>query len=238
MNSHRESEPAPIHTASPTPRRFSRRGLFISFFNRLSLCGLMSTTSRPSVAEEKSREFSNLARYVTPHDITAAMARRNRIAKYLRETDAPEVGIFWFIQESGGAPKILAFSVALQQGKAYGMYIDSPEDHVSFFRTMKRIMGPVLHDSGPKDWPRGRVLFNTAMKHFEVDLNKQLLAPHFRAKILDHFRLPEASTVFSPDPHYAETRFTFGSKGPQERALVEAIPEALNVESPTSPLGE
>jgi hypothetical protein len=57
------------------------------------------------------------------------------------------------------------------------------------------------------------------MRHFEVDLNKQLLAPQFRAAILDHFRLPKASTVFMPDPHYAETRFTFGPKGPLERAL-------------------
>ena len=84
---------------------------------------------------------------------------------------------------------------------------------------MNHVISPLLRDSGPKDWPRGRVLFNTAMKHFEVDLNRQLLAPQFTAEILNYFRLPKASTVFSLDPHYAETRFTFGLHGPQDHGL-------------------
>ncbi len=96
------------------------------------------------------------------------------------------------------------------------MYINGPDDHVSFWKTMNPVMSPLLRDSGPRDWPRGRVLFNTAMKHFEVDLNRQLVAPQFRAEILAYFRLPKASTVFSCDPHYAETRFTFGPQGPEE----------------------
>jgi len=219
MNSYRESEHAITNNFASTSRCSSRRGLVISFFKRLSWCGLISATSRASVAEKESRAFSTLARYVIPQDITTAITRRQRIAKHLREADAPEVGIFWFIQAPGGAPEIVGSSVAVQQGKAYGVYIDGPEDHVSFWETMNRVMSPLLRGSGPKDWPRGRVLFNTAMMHFEVDLNRQLLTPQFIEEILDYFRLPKASTVFSPDPHYAETRFTFGRQGPQERGL-------------------
>lgn len=55
------------------------------------------------------------------------------------------------------------------------------------------------------------------MRHFEVDLNRQLVAPQFRAEIMAYFRLPEASTVFKYDPHYAETRFVFGPQGPLDR---------------------
>jgi hypothetical protein len=171
------------------------------------------------VPEAKSKALPNLAKYVTPHDIVAAIARRQHIAKQLRKAGAPEVGIFWFIQQPGGAPELIASSVALQLGKAYGVYIDGREDHVGSWGTFMPTMRPVLRGFGPKDWPRGRVLFNTAMRHFEVDLNKQLLAPQFRAEILDYFRLPKASTVFIPDPHYTETRFTFGPKGPLERAF-------------------
>ena len=215
MDFYRESENAITDNVSSAPDCSSRRGLVISFLKRLSWCGLIST-SRASVAEKESEAFSKLTSYVTIHDITAAIARRQRIAKHLQEADAPEVGIFWFIQEPGGTPEIIASSVPVQQGKTYGMYINGPDDHISFWRTMSPVMSPLLHDSGPKDWPRGRVLFNTAMKHFEVDLNRQLVAPEFRAEILAHFRLPKASTVFRSDPHYAETRFRFGPQGPQE----------------------
>jgi hypothetical protein len=179
MNSYRESE----HAITDNEASTSRRGLVISSFKRLSWCGLISVASRTSVAEKESRAIPPLARYVTPRDITAAIARRQRIANHLREADTPEVGIFWFIQEPAGAPEIVASSVAVPQGTAYGMYIDGPEDHVSFWKTMNRVMNPLLRGHGAKDWPRGRVLFNTAMKHFEVDLNRQLLAPQFREEI-------------------------------------------------------
>src|SRR5579863_4579731 len=98
MNSYRESEIALTHPASTSPR-FSRRNLAISCFKRLRWCGLMSATSGGSLAREISEASSNLARYVTMHDVTAAMVRRERIAGYLRRAGVPEVGIFWFIQE-------------------------------------------------------------------------------------------------------------------------------------------
>jgi hypothetical protein len=161
----------------------------------------------------ESDESPNLARYDTMHDVIATVARRQRIARYLREMNAPEVGVFWFIQRPGFAPELHASSVALQEGKAYGMYIDGPHDHVSAW-TWSQPMDPWFRDSGPNDWPRGRVLFNVALRHFEVDLTKQLLQPHFKAEVLRHFHLPDASTVFKPDPHFCNTRFAF-QEGPR-----------------------
>src|SRR5262249_28725002 len=112
------------------------------------------------------------------------------------------------------------------QGKRYGLYIDGPDDHGSGWtlvgQVIRQFMDASLQDSGPTDWPRGRVLFNRATKHFEVGLTKQLLAPQspqFQTEILDYFRLPRGATVFSADPHYAKTRFTLAEHGFHERSL-------------------
>jgi hypothetical protein len=76
-----------------------------------------------------------------------------------------------------------------------------------------------LHDSGPKDWPRGRVRFNRRVKRFEVYLDKQLQTPQLEAAIMDHFRLPKAKTSFASDPQYDNARFELGPQGPLERTL-------------------
>jgi hypothetical protein len=111
-----------------------------------------------------------------------------------------------------------ASRVAVQEGKAYGMYIDGPEDHADCWQMWKRCLPTFFHNSGPKDWPRGRVLFNIAVKHFEVDVCRQLLTPQRETEIMEYFSLPKASTIFHADPHYAESRFLLGREGPREHA--------------------
>jgi len=215
MNAYPESETADAQPAPWTERDFSRRRLGIRLLNRLGWCGLLPPASRASIPAVASDECSNLARYDTLHDVIATVARRQRIARHLREVNAPEVGVFWFIQRPKFAPELCAYSVALQEGKAYGMYIDGPHDHDSAW-PWSQLMDPWFRNSEPRDWPRGRVLFNVGLRHFEVDLTKQLLQPQFTAEVLRHFHLPEASTVFKPDPHYSKTRFAF-NEGPRER---------------------
>jgi len=75
-----------------------------------------------------------------------------------------------------------------------------------------------LRGSGFRDW-RGRVLFNTAMRHFEVYLDTQLQTPQFEAEIIDCFGLPKALTVFRSDPDYVDARFILHPHGPSDRAL-------------------
>jgi hypothetical protein len=156
MNSYREPEPLTIQPATSARRCFSRRGLLISLLNRLSWCGFLAASSRASVADEKPKAFSNPAKYLTLHDVTAAIARRQRVARDPGERNSPRVGIFWYIPKPGRAPELVASYVALQQGKAYGMCIDGPEDHVSYWLAIKRILGAPLDDSDPKRlaaWP-------------------------------------------------------------------------------------
>ena len=113
-------------------------------------------------------------------------------------------------------------SEPVELGKKYGIYIDGPDDHHSHWEQLKRVKGltilsPFLQEFGPDNWPRGRVLFNTALKRFEIDMSHHLHEPQFMAKILDFFRLPEAFSSFKRDPHYAKTRFIFGPEGPREQ---------------------
>jgi hypothetical protein len=219
MHPNREAKSARTGLAS-----FSRRQFVTSVLKPLSCSCLLASTSVVTAAEERNRPNDHtdvgLSRYLD------YVALRNRIAELLDRSGDPKIGVFWFVQEPIRAPLLLASSVYLQQGKRYGLYIDGPDDHVSgwtsFGRMIRQFMDVSLHDSAPNDWPRGRVLFNTATRFFEVGLTKHLLAPHlsqFQREILDYFRLPKASTVFTADSHYSETRFTLGEHGPRERWL-------------------
>jgi hypothetical protein len=133
------------------------------------------------------------------------------------------VGIFWFIQEPGQPPTILADTAFAQQGKTEGDYIRGFTNHDNEWRALKRIRYSketmrFLDESGPDDWPRGRVVFNTALKRFEVSLDPQLQTPQFEKEILAYFHLTRDETSFEADPSYAAMRFALGPDGPQPSA--------------------
>ena len=127
-----------------------------------------------------------------------------------------EVGIFWFVQEPGASARFVGSGVAVSEGARYGEYINYPGEHSLYWPDIKPRLSFFFHDHGPKDWPRGRVLYNTKTQAFEVYLNEQLQTPKFVAEILACFNLPQATTSFASDPHYSEARFTLGREGPQE----------------------
>ena len=155
------------------------------------------------------------------HDMLAHIAERNHISKRLHEAGAPQVGVFWFVQDVGQPPQLFAWGVFVQQGKTNGIYITSHMGHASWWRNIKRNLhfapGSPFSHSGPNDWPRGQVVFNTVLKRFEVYFDKQLQTPQFEAEILSHFRLPKSETSFALHPDDANARFTLGPEGPQER---------------------
>jgi hypothetical protein len=126
-----------------------------------------------------------------------------------------KVGIFWFVQEPGASARFVGSGVAVSQGERYGEYINYPGEHSRYWPDVKPCLSSFFHDHGHKDWPRGRVLYNTKTQAFEVCLNEQLQTPKFLAEILAYFNLPEAMTSFASDPHYSEARFTLGREGRQ-----------------------
>ena len=130
----------------------------------------------------------------------------------------PEVGIFWFIQQPGSPPTLLGSGVAVKDGEPYGDYINYPGEHLRYWPDIKRHLSPFFHDCKCKDWPRGRVIYNTKTQRFDVYLNEQLQTPGFESEILAYFNLPEDKTSFASDPHYTGVRFDLGHLVPRERA--------------------
>jgi len=134
----------------------------------------------------------------------------------LTSPGVPEVGIFWFIQEPGKSPTLLADGTPLEDGEVYREYINYPGDHSKYWPEIKWRLTPFFHHHGPKDWPRGRVFYNTKTQRFDVYLNDQLRTPGFEGEILAYFNLSKAQTSFASDPHYADADFTIGPEGPKK----------------------
>ena len=131
----------------------------------------------------------------------------------------PQIGIFWFIQQPGHSPRLLASSAPVEEGEPYGIYINYAGQHVDYWEDVKPKLPYFFHDSGPKAWPRGRVAFNARVKRFEISLHEQLQTPRFEDVILEFFELRRSETVFVSDPHYVDARFMLGPDGPQASAL-------------------
>ena len=64
-----------------------------------------------------------------------------------------------------------------------------------------------------RDWPRGRIRFNTVLRRFEVEIDQQLLTLERRERIAREFRLPRFATIFRGDPQFASARFSLGANG-------------------------
>ena len=110
---------------------------------------------------------------------------RRRISMPMRRPISPagpEVGIFWFIQEPGKAPAILGSGVAVGNGEPYGEYINYPGDHSQYWLETKPRLPPFFHDCGAKDWPRGRVIYNTKTQRFDVYLNGNCRHPSLKPR--------------------------------------------------------
>jgi hypothetical protein len=151
------------------------------------------------------------------------IAERNRAGLRLAKTGAVPVGSFWFMQEPGEEPGIVDDRVFAPTGETDGRYIFCHEDYLTCWRTIEaqNATAPLIHyleGYGPHDWPRGRVIFNTETKKFEVYLDKQLRTPQFEKQVLARFHLITDETLFAVAPSYA-ARFILGPDGPQKREV-------------------
>jgi hypothetical protein len=149
------------------------------------------------------------------------IAARNLAGLRLGNPGSVPVGSFWFVQEPGEEPGIRDDRVFIPTEKTDGPYIFCHEDYVRCWRTIEAEnatlpLPPPLEGHEPDDWPRGRVIFNTGTKKFEVYLDKQLRMPQFEKKILARFHLTTDETSFAVDPCYA-ARFIVGPDGPHTR---------------------
>ena len=129
------------------------------------------------------------------------VAERNRARKRMRDSGEPQVGIFLFVEEPGAGPLILGFPEFLAFAKKDGPYLTGDETYENFWSSMRQMMSPgwrlaFLADSDYREWPRGRVVFHTDRKRFEVHLEDRLQEQRFKDEISSFFGLPKDQTVF------------------------------------------
>ena len=127
--------------------------------------------------------------------------------------DAPSVGIFWFIADAAGATHLLALGRALAAAERYGDCLTFPDGHAEVWEAWRRrdlplpvaASRPIVAATEYDEWPRGRVVFDTAATHFAVYADRQLLIAPRLARVRAAFALPAEGTVARGDPHYSRS---------------------------------
>jgi hypothetical protein len=153
-----------------------------------------------------SKEVPELLKFISRRQIRIC-SQKKMVRLDSGEPVVPQVGIFWFIQQPGASPTLLASGVPVESGERYGEHINHPGEHLRYWRGIKLRLSPFFHDCEGRDWPRGRVIYNTRTQRFNVHLNEQLQAPEFQSEIVSRFNLPKGKTAFASDAHYADARF-------------------------------
>jgi hypothetical protein len=109
-----------------------------------------------------------------------------------------QVGIFWILRG-----QLILKAVPLQDGLDDGDFINGPEDHLSYWDTVRRTH-PALWSAEYDAVPRGRVLYKKAEGRCYVYMDKVLHHEDVKTMLRHHFALP-AETPFYSDIHYTTT---------------------------------
>ena len=109
-----------------------------------------------------------------------------------------QVGIFWIYRG-----QLILKAVPLQDGLDDGDFINGPEDHLSYWDTVRRTR-PALRSVEYDAVPRGRVLYKKAEGQCYVYMDKVLHHEDVKTMLRHHFALP-AETPFYTDIHYTTT---------------------------------
>ena len=109
-----------------------------------------------------------------------------------------QVGIFWIYRG-----QLILKAVPLQDGLDDGDFINGPEDHLTYWDTVRRTR-PALRSVEYDAVPRGRVLYKKAEGQCYVYMDKVLHHEDVKTMLRHHFALP-AETPFYTDIHYTTT---------------------------------
>ncbi len=124
--------------------------------------------------------------------------------------DAPSVGIFWFVADTAGATRLLALGHALSAAEPYSDCLTFPDGHAEVWEAWRRrdlplpvaASRPIVAATEYDEWPRGRVVFDTATGRFVIYADRQLPAPARVARVISAFALPPGRTIVGADPHF------------------------------------
>src|SRR5262245_39427400 len=109
-----------------------------------------------------------------------------------------QVGIFWIYRG-----QLILKTIPLQEGLDDGDFINGPEDHLSYWDTVRRTH-PALQSVEYDAVPRGRVLYKKAEGRCYVYMDIVLHNEDVKKLLRHYFALPD-ETPFATDIHYTTT---------------------------------
>ena len=128
--------------------------------------------------------------------LLAEIYERGQARKRLRDADAPQVGIFWVVDN-----KPLVFGESLNDAEQSAEFKNYKEDHIHLWSFLQRNrIAP--RDSEYEDYPRGRVVYNTKTATFMFFADRCILKDKpIVEHLLAELHLP-STTKTESDPHY------------------------------------
>jgi|SRR5215469_14043125 len=131
----------------------------------------------------------------TANDLIARICESEQARKELRNAGAPEVGIFWVIDED----PLIDGTPLNEAGERLDFF--EPKGHSQTWPVYQRV-GVVPRNSDYQDYPRGRVVYDKETRSFTLFADKCILKNESMVqKILSDFRLPPQTKTAS-DPLY------------------------------------
>src|ERR1700722_13077156 len=124
------------------------------------------------------------------------------------------VGPFWMVEDRGSAI-LIALAVPLGQAAPYCDNLTVDTDHFEHWSGLARRGARALRESGIptapvwseyEEWPRGRVLYDRAVRRFVIRADRQLHQPRLIRLIADHFGLTLSDATILSDDHYRSIR--------------------------------
>jgi hypothetical protein len=132
------------------------------------------------------------------------------------DTSLPQdarVGIYWGIIRPADDLELITDMTSLSEAEQYGEFLTHPRGHYEVWEAWRQ--------SGPRGlaklklpelitWteyetpPRGRVVYNTATRHFIIYADRRLQRSSFMQKIVDRFGLNSTAFSVMSDAHYSE----------------------------------
>ena len=124
------------------------------------------------------------------------------LAKQKRQE--PDVGIMWLVRD-----QLIFDSVPMREAEASGEHWDHPRSHIEVWEHLQRL-GKVPRESEYEEFPRGRVIYDSASGKFTLLADKCILdRTDLIDKIKNALHLPK-STKTGTDLHYRCFRCLYG----------------------------
>jgi hypothetical protein len=115
------------------------------------------------------------------------------------QRETPHVRIFWVVQTTDGAARLLDAGCPLDRAEPYGDCLTYGPGHYETWaewrkdRTLNPALRALVRSYEYEDWPLGRIIFDRSRDLFVIYADRKLLTPATIARIKSHFHLPEAA---------------------------------------------